>query len=103
MVLPNPDGRWRPGLFFTVRLVRENVSVPVAVRTEAVRTFKDQSVVFVQRGDHFEVRPLDLGRRDGQYAEVVRGLASGEKYACANSFVLKAELTKAGASRGHSH
>ena len=52
-------------------------------------------------GDVFEVRPLELGRRDGQWVEVVKGLSAGERYAATNSFVLKAELGKSGASHEH--
>ena len=49
----------------------------------------------------FEVRPLELGRSDGQWVEVVKGLSAGERYAATNSFVLKAELGKSGATHDH--
>jgi len=47
------------------------------------------------------VRPLSVGRRDANRAEVLQGLAAGERYAAANSFVLKAELGKASATHDH--
>jgi cobalt-zinc-cadmium efflux system membrane fusion protein len=99
--IPNPDGRWRPGLFVTVEVVQEEVTVPVAVAAEAIQTYRDWQVVFAQYGDVFEVRPLELGRRDGQWVEVVQGLSAGERYATRNSFVLKAELGKSGATYDH--
>jgi cobalt-zinc-cadmium efflux system membrane fusion protein len=99
--IPNPDGRWRPGLFVTVEVVQEEVTVPVAVAPEAVQTYRDGSVVFAQYGDQFEVRPLELGRGDGQWVEVVKGLSAGEQYAARGSFVLKAELGKSGATHDH--
>lgn len=101
VVLPNPKGDWRPGLFVTVELVQEEVSVPVAVPVGAIQTFRDWSVVFVQYGDLFEVRPLKLGRSDGRWVEILEGLSAGERYAVRNSFVLKAELGKAGATHEH--
>jgi len=99
--IPNPDGRWRPGLFVTVEVVQEERRVPVAVAAEAIQTYRDWQVVFAQYGDWFEVRPLQLGRRDGQWVEVVQGLSAGQRYAARNSFVLKADLGKSGATHDH--
>ncbi|MCA1852010.1 MAG: HlyD family secretion protein, partial [Beggiatoa sp.] len=76
-------------------------TVPVAVAAEAIQSYRDWSVVFVQYGDLFEVRPLELGSRDRQWVEVVQGLSAGERYATRNSFVLKAELGKSGATHDH--
>ena len=99
--LPNPDGSWRPGLFVAVTVVQEEVEVPVAVLAEAIQTYRDWSVVFVQYGNVLEIRPLELGRSDGRWVEVVSGLNAGQRYAATNSFVLKAELGKAGATHDH--
>ncbi len=99
--IANPDGRWRPGLFVTVEVVQEEITVPVAVAAEAIQTYRDWQVVFAQYGDLFEIRPLELGRSDGQWVEVVRGLSAGERYAAQNSFVLKSELGKSTATHEH--
>lgn len=99
--LPNPDGEWRPGLFVTGDVVVEEGEVPVAVKAEALQTFRDWTVVFVRVGDVFEVRPVTLGRRDRGGIEIRSGIEAGEEYATTNSFVLKAELGKAGASHDH--
>jgi cobalt-zinc-cadmium efflux system membrane fusion protein len=99
--IPNPKGLWRPGLFVTVELTQEEVPTQVAVSSEAIQTFRDWNVVFVQYGDQFEARPLELGRSDGKWVEVLSGLSPGEKYAAKNSFVLKADLGKSGASHDH--
>jgi len=101
IVLPNRGGRWRPGLFVTVRLVREATTVPLAVSAEAIQTFRDWQVVFVRYADAFEARPLELGRSDGQWVEVLKGLSLGEQYAAANSFAVKAEIGKLGATHDH--
>ena len=101
VVVPNTEGQWRPGLFVNVEIVQEVVTVPVAVSVEAIQTFRDWSVVFVQYGDLFEVRPLELGRNDGKWIEVLHGLLPGERYVARNSFILKADLGKAGATHEH--
>jgi cobalt-zinc-cadmium efflux system membrane fusion protein len=101
IVLPNAGAQWRPGLFVTVRLVRESAAVPLAVAAAAIQTFRDWQVVFVKYGDWFEARPLELGRTDGQWVEVLSGLKAGDQYAAVNSFAVKAEIGKLGATHDH--
>lgn len=101
VAFPNPERRWREGQFVEGQIVREEVTVPVAVKVDAVQTFRDWQVVFARFGDAFEVRPVELGRSDGEWVEVVSGLKAGQPYAATNAFVLKAELGKAGASHDH--
>lgn len=101
LVLANPKGLWRPGLPVTVELTSAEVEVPVAVAADAVQSLRDWSVVFGRYGQQFEARPLELGRSDGRYVEVLKGLAAGERYAVKNSFLIKADIGKAGASHDH--
>lgn len=101
LTLTNAGGQWRPGLFVTVKLVREETVVPIAVSGDAIQTFRDWQVVFVKFGDWFEARPLELGRTDGQFVEILSGLKAGDQYAAANSFAIKAEIGKLGASHDH--
>lgn len=98
--LSNATG-WRPGLFVTVRLTQTSASVAMAVPVEAIQTFRDWQVVFFRFGDWFEARPLQLGRTDGVWVEVLSGLAPGDKYAATNSFAIKAEIGKLGATHDH--
>ncbi|HLP82470.1 MAG TPA: efflux RND transporter periplasmic adaptor subunit, partial [Nitrosomonas sp.] len=99
--LDNKDGRWRPGMFVNAELVAEEIQVPVAVAVSALQTLRDWTVVFGRYDQYFEARPLELGRSDGEMVEVLKGLSAGEQYAGGNSFALKAELGKAGASHDH--
>ena len=101
LTLTNSAGSWRPGLFVTVTLVREETTVPIAVSADAIQRFRDWQVVFVKFGDWFEARPLELGRTDGPWVEVVNGLTAGDHYAAANSFAVKAEIGKLGATHDH--
>jgi cobalt-zinc-cadmium efflux system membrane fusion protein len=84
-----------------VDVVANEVAVPVAVSADAIQTINDETVVFGRYGDDFEARPLKLGRSDGQSVEVLNGLNAGEKYAAKNSFLIKADLGKSGASHDH--
>lgn len=101
LTIANPDGRWRPGLFVTVQLVQASATVALAVPVEAIQTFRDWQVVFFRFGDWFEARPLELGRTDGVWVEVVAGLEPGDRYAATNSFAIKAEIGKLGATHDH--
>ncbi|WP_035384472.1 efflux RND transporter periplasmic adaptor subunit [Ferriphaselus sp. R-1] len=101
IVLPNPKGIWRPGLPVNIELVAGEVEVPVAVSAEAIQTVRDWTVVFGRYGANFEARPVELGRSDGKFTEVIKGLSAGERYAAKNSFLIKADLGKSGASHDH--
>ncbi len=99
--LPNPKGHWRPGLFVTGEIIVEEAEVPVAVKASALQTFRDWQVAFMADGGMFEIAILELGRRDAEWVEVLSGLNPGQKYAAENSFIIKADLGKSGASHDH--
>ena len=101
VVIPNTDGKWRPGLFAQVELVRHNSSPPLVVRNEAIQTFQNKSVVFVEYDGQYEARPVTLGRTNDKFSEILRGLSAEERYVTRNSYVLKAEMGKAGMSHEH--
>jgi membrane fusion protein, heavy metal efflux system len=101
VVLDNADGRWQPGLAITGTVHLGSASVALAVRTEGLQSFRDFTVVFAQIGDTYEVRMLELGRRDTRHAEVLGGLKPGTRYVAANSFLVKADIEKSGASQDH--
>ena len=101
IVLANPDRLWRPGLPVTVEVIAQENDVPVAVAVEAIQTVRDWQVVFGRFDNQLEARPLELGKSDGHFVEVISGLKAGDRYALKNSFLIKAELGKAGASHDH--
>jgi cobalt-zinc-cadmium efflux system membrane fusion protein len=99
--LENKGGRWRPGMFVTADVIAEDILVPVAVSADGIQTVGDWTVVFGRYGPYFEARPLELGIGDGRMIEVLTGFQAGEQYAAGNSFAIKAELGKSGASHDH--
>lgn len=101
VVIPNPSGMWKPGLFVKVDLTQNEAMVSMAVKGEALQTFRDWNVVFIKVGNLFEARPLELGRHEGEWVEVLSGLIPGQSYAAKNSFVVKADVMKSGASHDH--
>jgi len=103
VVMPNDDGRWRPGMFVTARVAVESVVVPVAVPRTALQTVDGTTVVFVAHDDEFEPRPVEIGRTSETHVDLVAGLAAGERYVASGGFVLKAELGRGELSGGHAH
>lgn len=101
ITLDNKEGQWRSGMFINIALIAEEIEVPVAVSMDALQTLHDWTVVFGRYGQYFEARPLELGRNDGKHVEVLEGLSAGERYAAGNSFAIKAELGKSGATHDH--
>lgn len=101
LVLPNPQGIWRPGLPVNVQLVVDEVTVPLAVAADAIQSLRDWQVVFVRHGEQFEARPVKTGRGDGRMVEILDGLLPGEPHATHNSYLLKADIGKSGASHDH--
>lgn len=97
----NADRRWRPGAFVTAEIAIEQMQASVVVPKAALQTLEGDSVVFVSNDAGFEVRKVTPGRRDGQVVEVTSGLKPGERIATANTFVLKADLGKAGVAHDH--
>ena len=66
-----------------------------------MQTFRDWDVVFIRVGDTFEAVPIEMGRRDDQWVEVTEGLPEGSEYAAENSFIIKADVMKSGATHDH--
>ena len=99
--IDNPTGLWRPGVFVTVRLVEKEFTAPLAVRADAIQRIRDWDVVFLQDGDLYEALPLEFGRRSDHWVEVLAGIAPGQKYVSENSFLIKADILKSGATHDH--
>jgi cobalt-zinc-cadmium efflux system membrane fusion protein len=93
--MPNPERRWKPGMFVTAAVMVDAARVEIRVPTTALIRMEDgDDVIFVQTDEGFEPRPVALGRRSHSYVEVTSGLLTGDVYVAAGGFSLKAELGK---------
>ena len=99
--LPNPGGFWRPGMAVRGFITVDSRTVPLAVRTEAIQQFRDFRVVFAKVRDTYEVRMLELGKEGPEWTEVLGGLKPGTPYVAKNSYIIKADIDKSGASHDH--
>ncbi len=103
LVLPNPDGAWRPGMFVTGRVLTGRHAVPVAVPRTALHTHEARLVVFVEEDGAFRPRPVRPGREGTELVELAGGLSPGERYVIRGGFTIKAELGKESFGHGHAH
>ena len=101
-VAPVPvEAGMTPGMRVMANVVTGETEVPLAVRESGLQSFRDFTVVYAKVGETYEVRMLDLGASDGEYIEVLGGLAPGTEYVSENSFLIKADIEKSGASHDH--
>jgi membrane fusion protein, heavy metal efflux system len=94
VTVSNSDSHLRPGLFAEGSVLIGKEKVAIAVENKALQTWEDKDVVFVRDDDGFKATPVELGRTDGEFTEILSGLKAGDEYATTNSFLLKAELGK---------
>lgn len=103
VVLENSDGNLRPGLFVTVNVAISSTPAEIVVPKSALQTFEGKNVVFVRTDKGFEPKPVEIGRQNGDMAEVISGLAAGQTYVSTGAFTLKAQLSKGAFGDGHNH
>jgi len=84
ILLQNVDSRVRPGMTANIQIpvaaAEDVVAVPLAaVFTERnPGTQQTERFVYVSRNERFERRPVQIGVSDYFYAEITKGLSSGE-------------------------
>lgn len=101
VTLNNSNAEFVSGGFVTAEVAVAERAVPLAVRTSGLQPFRDFTVVYEQVGDTYEVRMLELGEQHGEWVEVLGGLDPGARYVTDNSYVIKADIEKSGASHDH--
>lgn len=99
--LANKTGELVAGAFITGEIEVAEYSVELAVKRQGLQAFRDFTVVFEKINDEYEVRMLTLGRTAGQWVEVLGGLKPGAQYVSENSYIIKADIEKSGASHDH--
>lgn len=101
--LNNSDGLIRNGMVASVAVgVGTSSKALVVPRTAVIEDEQAKKVFVAEPGGKFEERHVSIGRRDGEYLEVLDGLSTGEKVVSKGAFVLKSEKRK-GDLKGHDH
>ena len=83
-----------PGEYVRARITASGGGAGVAVPSEAVQSVGGRDVVFVRTAKGFAIRPVEVGERTSETAQILNGVKPGETVAGKQAFVLKAELEK---------
>ena len=101
VAIENRNGLFSPGTFVEGKIKTGEIPIPLAVKRTGLQPFRDFTVVYAKIGNDYEVRMLELGRQDKQWIEVLGGLDPGTEYVSENSYIIKADIEKSGASHDH--
>ena len=77
-LIPNSEGKLRPGMFLSVNLLREDVSALMIPEQALVPEQSDQFVLVVDAAGIVERRAVRTGRRRPGQIEILAGLSEGE-------------------------
>lgn len=79
-------------------------SKSIWVIEDAIQKVQDRSVVFVKRSENsFEMQEVVIGRKQGVYVEVKKGLIGGDRVVAKGAFKLKSIILKEEIGEGHGH
>ena len=90
-----------PGLLVEGHIVVARFKVDLAIEKAAIQTLGEQQGIFVTSGDEYVFTPVQLGRSDDRYAEVLSGMTPGQRYVIENSYLIKADIEKSEAEHKH--
>jgi len=93
IVIANPDGLLRPGMFTEVRLESKSPADAVLVPDSAVLRSGERNTVFIALdGGAFEPREVTLGARTDDYRyAVLKGISVGDRVVISGQFMLDSE------------
>lgn len=97
VTLPNTEGLWHSGMTVRGDVMVNEKQVLLGVKKSAIQRMEGKTVIFIQDGDRYSMRPIKIGVSDSDWVEVLDGLKEGEVYVSENSFLIKADIGKAGA------
>jgi membrane fusion protein, heavy metal efflux system len=90
VILPNSNGRIKPGMFGAIRLVKSSASAILVPASAVIREGND-SYMFVAKGNgRYERRTVTIGRTVDGSIEILGGINSGETIVSDGSLLLRA-------------
>lgn len=93
--VPNPDGRLKPEMFATMKILTTVEERALTVPAIAVQKDRGKDIVFVHnKPGEFEPREVTLGGPSGDRVPVTKGLTEGEQVVTKGAFILKSEMNR---------
>jgi len=101
VLINNQTQEWTTGLLVSGHVSVNTTQADLVVPTKAIQIIENNSVVFVKNGQTYSAHVVKPGRTDGQFTEILSGLSIGDEYVSENSYLIKADIEKSGASHDH--
>lgn len=101
VLINNQSRDWTTGLLVSGQVSINTTEADLVVPSKAIQIIENDSVVFVKSGQSYMVHVVQTGRTDGRFTEILSGLHLGDEYVSENSYLIKADIEKSGASHDH--
>jgi len=103
--MKNPEGALRVGQSVNLHVETARAEDTLAIPDAAVVEEDGRPIAFVQvAGETFEKRDLTLGLRDGNWVQVLAGIAAGERVVTKGAYAVRlASVSSAIPAHGHVH
>jgi len=99
--VPNPDSKLKPEMYVNAS-IKETLGPKLAVSESAVLDTGLRKIVYLSRENNvFESREVTLGRKAGNYYEVISGLKEGDKVVTSGNFLVDSESKLRSPSQGN--
>jgi len=87
----NRDGMLRPGMYGRVEVTGRGAPTLALPSEAVVHTGEHDYVFLVRAGGHFEPRQVEMGLREGDWVQILRGVAAGDTVVASASFLIDSE------------
>lgn len=101
--VPNPKGELKPEMFATATIATDSNRKVLALPESAVTLIQGLPTVFIEEGEGFEARSIEIAERVGNRVFVKSGIKSGELVVVEGVYALKARQLKSQIGEGHAH
>jgi cobalt-zinc-cadmium efflux system membrane fusion protein len=94
-VVDNRDGALKLDMFAKITLGTVEERQAITVPADAVQQVDNQALVFVRQSEtRFQRKSVQIGRRSGDFVEILSGLTDGDRVVGKGSFYLKTALLR---------
>lgn len=101
--VPNPKGELKPEMFATAVIATDSRRKVLALPASAVTLIQGLPMVFVEEGEGFGARPIEIAEQQGGRVVIKSGVKAGELVVVEGVYALKARQLKSQIGEGHAH
>lgn len=91
VIVPNSNGRLKPGMYATVTITTSTASALTVPRSAVIQTGERALVFLDTGGGTLQAQEVHLGRTGSDYVEVLTGVLAGQRVVTSAQFLLDSE------------